>query len=78
LTSKRVKKRCKELKAQTYVECTSKDPISVNNVFVEAIRVVLDREKKLKSKDKKNWKKEQEMEQKMKARMEKEKPKGKG
>jgi small GTP-binding protein len=54
-------KRAKELKAQAYVECTSKDPASVNNVFIEAIRVVLDREKKMKQKDRKNWKKEEEM-----------------
>jgi len=72
IDNKKGQKRSKELKAQTYVECTSKDPLSVNNVFVEAIRVVLDREKKLKMKDKKNLKKELDMEQKMKARMDKE------
>jgi small GTP-binding protein len=72
IDNKKGQKRSKELKAQTYVECTSKDPLSVNNVFVEAIRVVLDREKRLKKLDKKNLKKEQEMETKMKARMDKE------
>jgi len=71
ISSKKGQKRSKELKAQSYVECTSKDPSSVNNVFVEAIRVVLEREKKAKLKDKKNWKKEEEMEKKMKKMAEK-------
>jgi len=59
-------KRAKELKAQTYIECTSKDPQSVNNVFIEAIRVIMERERKRKQKDKKNLKKEEEMEKKLK------------
>jgi len=71
INSKKGLKRAKELKAQTYVECTSKDPASVNNVFVEAIRVVLEREKKAKMKDKKNWKKEEEQEKRMKKLAEK-------
>jgi len=65
ISLKKGQKRAKELKAHTYVECTSKDPLSVNNVFIEAIRVVLDREKKSKLKDKKNWKKQEEEEKKM-------------
>jgi len=65
ISLKKGQKRAKELKAHTYVECTSKDPPSVNNVFIEAIRVVLDREKKAKVKDKKNWKKQEEEEKKM-------------
>jgi len=58
---KKGQKRAKELKAQSYVECSSTNPASVNNVIIEAIHVVLDREKKLKQKDRKNWKKEEEM-----------------
>jgi len=77
IDNKKGQKRSRELKAQTYVECTSKDPLSVNNVFVEAIRVVLDREKKMKVKDKKNLRREQEMEMKMKARMDRENQKSK-
>jgi len=75
INAKKGQKRAKELKAQTYVECTSKDPASVENVFVEAIRVVLEREKIKKLKDKKNWKKEEEMEKRMKAKADKQKSK---
>jgi small GTP-binding protein len=75
INAKKGQKRAKELKAQTYVECTSKDPASVENVFVEAIRVVLEREKIKKLKDKKNWKKEEEMEKKIKAKIDKQKGK---
>jgi small GTP-binding protein len=71
ISAKKGQKRAKELKAHTYVECTSKDPASVNNVFVEAIRVILERERKRKIKDKKNWKKEEEMEKKVKKMQEK-------
>jgi small GTP-binding protein len=71
INSKKGQKRAKELKAQTYVECTSKDPASVNNVFVEAIRVVLEREKKMKQKDKKKWKDEMQREERMKKLAEK-------
>jgi len=77
ISNKKGQKRSKELKAQSYIECTSKDPQSVNNVFVEAIRVVLDREKKRKLKDRKNWKKEEELEKKYKARLDKKQGKGK-
>jgi len=71
INSKKGQKRAKELKAQTYVECTSKDPASVNNVFVEAIRVVLEREKKMKQRDKKKWKDEMQKEERMKKLAEK-------
>jgi len=73
ISTKKGQKRSKELKAQNYVECTSKDPQSVNNVFIEAIRVVLERERKRKLKDKKNWKKEEEIERRMAKQMEKKK-----
>jgi len=76
ISAKKGQRRAKELKAQSYVECTSKDSQSVNNVFIEAIRVILDRERKQKMKNQKNWKREQEMEQKMQKQMEK-KSKGK-
>jgi len=77
INTKKGLKRSKELKAQTYVECSSKNPQSVNNVFIDAIRVVLERERKKKQKDKKNWKKEEEMEKKLK-KMQDKKNKGKG
>jgi len=75
ISTKKGLKRSKELKAQNYVECSSKDISSVNNVFIEAIRVVLERERKRKLKDKKQWKKEEEIERKMQKQLDK---KGKG
>jgi len=75
ISTKKGQKRAKELKAENYVECTSKNPQSVNNVFVEAIRVIMERERKRKIKDKKNAKKEEELERKYRKQMEK---KGKG
>eukprot|EP01103_Thecamoeba_quadrilineata_P014107 TRINITY_DN4101_c0_g1_i1.p1 TRINITY_DN4101_c0_g1~~TRINITY_DN4101_c0_g1_i1.p1 ORF type:complete len:231 (+),score=26.88 TRINITY_DN4101_c0_g1_i1:12-704(+) len=75
INTKKGQKLAKELKAQTYVECTSKDPQSVNNVFIEAIRVLLDRDRKRKLKDKKNWKKELDLEKKYQQKMEKQKAK---
>jgi len=78
INTKKGQKRAKELKAQAYVECTSKVPASVNNVFIEAIRVVLDKEKKLRQKDRKNWKKEEEMAAKIREKQKKVQQKGKG
>jgi len=73
INSKKGQKRAKELKAENYVECTSKIPQSVNNVFVEAIRVIIERDRKRKIRDKKNLKKEEEIERKYKKQMEKKK-----
>jgi len=71
INTKKGQKRAKELKAENYVECTSKNPQSVNNVFVEAIRVIIERDRKRKIKDRKNLKKEEEQERKMKKHMDK-------
>jgi small GTP-binding protein len=71
INTKKGQKRAKELKAENYVECTSKNPQSVNNVFVEAIRVIIERDRKRKIKDRKNLKKEEEMEKKMKKHLDK-------
>lgn len=62
ITAKKGQKRAKELKALGYVECSAKDLASVNNVFVEALRTVVEREKKKKAKERKAWKKEEEQE----------------
>lgn len=64
ITAKKGQKRAKELKALSYVECSAKDLSSVNNVFAEALRTVIDREKKKKAKERKAWKKEEELERK--------------
>jgi len=77
ISFKKAQKRAKELKALGYVECSAKDPQSVNQVFIEAIKVVLDKEKRRKLKDKKNWKKEEEREAKQLAKQNKAKNKEK-
>eukprot|EP01102_Stenamoeba_stenopodia_P016336 TRINITY_DN569_c0_g2_i1.p1 TRINITY_DN569_c0_g2~~TRINITY_DN569_c0_g2_i1.p1 ORF type:complete len:241 (+),score=77.65 TRINITY_DN569_c0_g2_i1:382-1104(+) len=69
ITTKKGQKRAKELKALNYVECSAKDLASVNNVFVEALRTVIDREKKKKAKERKAWKKEEELERKEEEKM---------
>jgi len=48
ISFKKGQKRAKELKALGYLECSAKDPQSVNQVFVEALKVALDRKKKAK------------------------------
>jgi len=49
ISFKQGQKRAKEIKALGYVECSAKDPQSVNQVFLEAIKAVLDKKKKKKS-----------------------------
>jgi len=65
------KKRAKEIKAELYLECTSKDIKSVNRVFQEAIRIVLDPWKEKKKLIAKQAKKEIEEEKKLEKKIEK-------
>jgi len=51
-------KKASELKAQTYVECTSRDPATVGNVVMEAIKIMLEADKQRKAKNEKQYKKE--------------------
>eukprot|EP01104_Vermistella_antarctica_P000503 TRINITY_DN10664_c0_g1_i1.p1 TRINITY_DN10664_c0_g1~~TRINITY_DN10664_c0_g1_i1.p1 ORF type:complete len:287 (+),score=107.73 TRINITY_DN10664_c0_g1_i1:322-1182(+) len=69
IDTKKGNKRAKELKALNYVECSAKNIESVNNVFREAIRVIMDRELKRKIKERKAWKKEEKKTQKLEARL---------
>jgi len=65
ISTKKGKARARELKARGYVECTAKDQESVTNVFVEAIKIVTDKDEKRREKDRKQWKKEEAKEKKL-------------
>lgn len=51
-------KRAKEIKAEKYVECTSRDPASVGKVVMEAVGIVLEIDKQRKLKNEKQYKQE--------------------
>jgi len=57
-------KRAKEIKATTYVECTSRDPASVGKVVMEAVSIVLEADKQRKQKNEKQYKQEMKKEKK--------------
>jgi len=58
ITQKEGAKRGKEIKAHTYVECTSREPVSVGKVVMEAVGIVLDTDKTRKIKTEKQYKSE--------------------
>jgi len=57
-------KRFKEIKAHSYVECTSRDPSSVGKVVMEAVGIVLESDKQRKMKNEKQYKQELKKEEK--------------
>jgi len=57
-------KRAKEVKAHTYVECTSRDPQSVGKVVMEAVSIVLEADKARRLKNEKQYKTEKKQEEK--------------
>jgi len=57
-------KRAKEIKAHTYIECTSRDPASVAKVVMEAVSIPISVEKQMKAKNEKQFKKEMKTEEK--------------
>eukprot|EP01095_Lingulamoeba_sp_RSL-Kostka_P012169 TRINITY_DN477_c2_g2_i6.p1 TRINITY_DN477_c2_g2~~TRINITY_DN477_c2_g2_i6.p1 ORF type:complete len:118 (+),score=61.60 TRINITY_DN477_c2_g2_i6:180-533(+) len=65
------KKKAKEIKARKYIECTAKDPNSAANVFIEAAKVIMDKDKKMRADNAKKAKKEDKKEAKMLAKIEK-------
>jgi len=58
IPQKEGEKRAKEIKAHTYVECTSREPASVGKVVMEAVSIVLEADKVRKQKNEKQYKKE--------------------
>jgi len=71
ISEKMGKKRAKEIKARLYLECSARDVPSVNDVFRQAIKVVMDPLKAQKKVVEKLAKKEESEEKKMEEKMEK-------
>jgi len=57
-------KRAKDIKAHTYVECTSREPASVGKVVMEAVSIVLEADKARRAKNEKQYKSEKKIEEK--------------
>jgi len=70
--TKEGEKKSKEIKAHKYLECSAKDPTSVSKLVLEAINIVLDQDKLLKSKNEKQYKQELKKEEKEVKKAEKE------
>eukprot|EP01132_Coremiostelium_polycephalum_P006249 gene6249-7780_t len=64
IPSKEGQKRAKEIKAHSYMECSSKDPSSVAKVVLEAINIVIEKERLKRISNEKLWKKEVKKEEK--------------
>jgi len=75
ISQKEGAKRAKDIKAHTYVECTSRESASVGKVVMEAVGIVLDADKAIKAKNQKQFTKEKKEEDKMAKKAEKKKTK---
>jgi len=64
ITTKQGERLAKELKMQSYLECSAKDPDSVGKIIVDAIRILLAQDKKYRKATDKAAKKELKAEQK--------------
>jgi len=64
ISQKEGAKRAKEIKAHTYVECTSRDHLSVGKVVMEAVSIVLEADKARRLKNEKQYKSEKKVEDK--------------
>jgi len=71
ISKKMGQKRAKEIKAQLYLECTAKDVPSVNDMFKQALKIVMDPLKAQKKVVEKLAKKENEEEKKFEKKVEK-------
>jgi len=71
ITEKMGKKRAKEIKARFYIECTAREILSVNEVFKQALKIVMDPLKAQKKVVEKLAKKEETEEKKMEKKVEK-------
>lgn len=71
ITYKMGKKRAKEIKAKYYVECSARDVSTVNDVFIKAIKVIMDPLKEEKKIVAKKAVKEEAQERKIEQKMEK-------
>jgi len=62
ISQKEGAKRGKDIKAHTYVECSSKNPVSVAKVVMEAVSMVLEQDNARKLRNEKQFKSEKEKE----------------
>eukprot|EP01094_Clydonella_sp_ATCC50884_P004857 TRINITY_DN13853_c0_g1_i1.p2 TRINITY_DN13853_c0_g1~~TRINITY_DN13853_c0_g1_i1.p2 ORF type:complete len:289 (-),score=118.64 TRINITY_DN13853_c0_g1_i1:57-806(-) len=75
ISKKKGRDHAKKIKARGYVECSAKDMDSVTNVFVETVKIVMDKDRKYWQEVHKKAKKEDKLEAKMMKKLEKEKKK---
>jgi len=71
VSKKQGMRKAKEIKARTYVECSAKDTDSVTHVFQEAVRYLMDKDRKMWQEIHKKAKKEDKIEAKKMAQLEK-------
>ncbi|EFA80960.1 Rho GTPase [Heterostelium album PN500] len=64
ISFKEGQKKAKDIKANNFMECTSKDPSSVAKVVLEAINIVVERDRLKRINNEKIWKKEVKKEEK--------------
>ncbi|GAM28100.1 hypothetical protein SAMD00019534_112760 [Acytostelium subglobosum LB1] len=64
ISFKEGQKKAKEIKANNFMECTSKDPSSVAKVVLEAINIIVERDRVKRINNEKIWKKEVKKEEK--------------
>lgn len=70
ISKKNGQKKAKEIKARAYLECSSKDVDSVTQVFQQAVKIVMDKDKKMWADVHKKAKKEEKIEAKKMAKVE--------
>ncbi|KAN0041796.1 hypothetical protein ACTFIV_004346 [Dictyostelium citrinum] len=75
ITFKEGQKRAKEIKAFNYMECTSRDSTSVAKVVLEAINIIIEKEKLKRVNNEKLWKSQVKKEEKETKKEEKERAK---
>ncbi|KAM9977129.1 hypothetical protein ACTFIR_010985 [Dictyostelium discoideum] len=75
ITFKEGQKRAKEIKAFNYMECTSRDSSSVAKVVLEAINIIIEKEKLKRVNNEKLWKSQVKKEEKESKKEEKERAK---
>ncbi|KAK5580689.1 hypothetical protein RB653_000712 [Dictyostelium firmibasis] len=75
ITFKEGQKRAKEIKAFNYMECTSRDSSSVAKVVLEAINIIIEKEKLKRVNNEKLWKNQVKKEEKETKKEEKERAK---
>lgn len=77
ISKKKGQRKAKEIKARGYIECSSKNMDSVSSVFVETVRVIMDKDREYWKTVHKKAKKEEKVEEKKMKKIEKLRKRGK-